>query len=70
MNVISNALDIPTARGKNQAPPSPETSPTRAKLSANFALRAAIRMSHIVAKSKPAPIAAPFTAAMMGASRL
>ena len=38
------------------------------KLSANRALSEAIRMSHMQARSSPAPIAGPFTAAMIGTS--
>ena len=38
--------------------------------SAKIALSEAIRMSHIHARSQPAPIAAPFTAAIVGTSRL
>ena len=42
--------------------------PTFTKLSANFALSPAMRRSHIVVRSSPAPIAAPFTAAIIGTS--
>ena len=43
--------------------------PTRMKLSANSALSAAIRMSHMRERSQPAPTANPFTAAIDGTSR-
>lgn len=56
----------PTARGSSRAPPSPGTMPTLTKLSANNAAVEAIRRSHINARSNPAPIAAPLTAAMVG----
>ena len=42
--------------------------PSLTKLSANAAFSEAIRMSHIVARSQPAPTAGPLTAAMMGTS--
>ncbi|SLJ41772.1 Uncharacterised protein [Mycobacteroides abscessus subsp. abscessus] len=69
VNAISLARAMPTARGNSQAPPSPGINPTLTKLSANTALCAAIRMSHISARSQPAPMAGPFTAAMVGISQ-
>ena len=68
--IISAALDMPMMRGNNQAPPSPGTMPSLTKLSANLAFSDAMRMSHIQARSSPAPIAAPLTAAITGTSRL
>jgi hypothetical protein len=43
--------------------------PSLTKLSAKQAVSDAMRKSHIIAKSQPAPIAAPLTAAMMGTSQ-
>ncbi|MNN64163.1 hypothetical protein D3C81_1795900 [compost metagenome] len=57
-------------RGNNQAPPSPGMIPNLTKLSANFACSDATRMSHMHARSSPAPMAAPLTAAITGTSRL
>src|SRR5690606_6453955 len=68
VNDISAALEAPTTLGNSQAPPSPDTSPSLTKLSANVAVSAAIRISHMQVRSKPAPTAGPFTAAMVGTS--
>ena len=65
---ISLARACPMTLGKNHAPPSPGMMPTFTKLSAKIAFSDAIRMSHIMARSHPAPMAGPFTAAMMGTS--
>ena len=43
--------------------------PSFTKLSANTAAVDAIRKSHIATRSQPAPIAEPFTAAIMGTSQ-
>ena len=59
---------MPTARGSNQAPPSPGTIPSWMKLSAKLARVEAMRMSHMQARSQPAPTAGPLTAAMVGIS--
>ena len=69
VNAISAAFDMPTARGSSHAPPSPGMMPSFTKLSANFARSPAMRMSHMHARSQPAPIAGPLTAAMVGTSR-
>ena len=70
VNDISAAFDMPTARGSSHAPPSPGTMPTRTKLSAKVARSDAMRMSHMQVRSQPAPMAGPFTAAIVGTSRL
>ncbi|MOA47114.1 hypothetical protein D3C78_1697210 [compost metagenome] len=66
VSVNSRAFAVPTIRVKNQAPPMPDTRPSRRKLSANVALSLATRRSHMRAKSQPAPTAAPLTAAIDG----
>ncbi|MNT37119.1 hypothetical protein D3C72_1732390 [compost metagenome] len=66
---IRLALGTPMIRGSNQAPPSPGTIPRRTKLSANTAEVDAKRISHMQARSRPAPIAGPLTAAITGMSR-
>jgi hypothetical protein len=68
VSAISAALAKPTTRGSSQAPPSPGMMPSLTKLSAKRALSAAIRRSHMQARSQPAPIAGPFTAATIGSS--
>ena len=68
MKDISIAFDRPTTRGSSHAPPSPGIRPTRMKLSAKSALVEAMRMSHMQARSQPAPTAGPLTAAMLGTS--
>ena len=50
-------------------PPSPGDRPRRVKLRPTLASRATSRMSHASATQKPAPMAAPFTAAMVGQGR-
>ncbi|MNT73072.1 hypothetical protein D3C72_2117350 [compost metagenome] len=66
----SAARDMPITRGSSQAPPSPGMMPTFTKLSANLALSDATRRSHMQVRSRPAPTAGPFTAAIVGTSRL
>ena len=70
VNASSAARDMPTIRGSSQAPPSPGMIPSLMKLSANLAFSEAMRMSHIQARSSPAPMAWPLTAAITGTSRL
>jgi len=70
VNDISSARDMPTTRGSSHAPPSPGTMPTLMKLSAKLACSEAMRISHMQARSQPAPMAAPLTAAMVGTSML
>ena len=69
VNIISAALARPTARGRKYAPPSPGTMPILMKLEASFAPCAAMRMSHMQARSSPAPMAWPLIAAMVGSSQ-
>ena len=45
-------------------PPESGTSPTFTNAGTNDAESAAMRMSHAIASERPAPAAAPFTAAM------
>ncbi len=59
VKVISAARSWPMARGRNQLPPSPGIRPSCTKLSAKDARSEAIRMSHIIARSQPAPIGGP-----------
>ncbi len=66
VSVSSSAFAVPTSRVRNHAPPMPDTSPRRRKLSAKVACSLAMRRSHISARSQPAPIAAPLTAAIDG----
>ena len=54
--------------GRNHEPPSPGIIPILKKLSENLASSPAIRMSHIVHRSFPAPIACPLIAATTGTS--
>ena len=49
-------------------PPESGTSPMFTKAGTNEAASAAMRMSHAIASERPAPAAAPFTAAMTGFS--
>ena len=49
-------------------PPSPAMMPRLTKVSPNCALVEPMRMSHMLARSKPAPIAGPLTAAITGIS--
>ena len=70
VSAISAARDMPIVRGSSQHPPSPEMMPSLTKLSAKRALLAAMRISHMHAKSLPAPTAAPLTAAMMGTCKV
>jgi len=70
VNDSSAARERPITRGSSQAPPSPGTIPIFTKLSANLAFSEAMRVSHMQARSSPAPTAAPLTAAMTGTSRL
>ncbi len=69
VNAIRLAVGRPITRGSNQAPPSPGTMPTLTKLSAKMALSEEMRMSAMHARSSPAPMAGPLTAAMTGRSR-
>ena len=57
-------------RGSRCTPPPPAISPTRGSGSANSAFSAAMMMSQASAVSNPPPIAQPFTAAIIGLSRL
>ncbi|MNL42273.1 hypothetical protein D3C87_1647190 [compost metagenome] len=68
VNDISAARAMPIRRGRNQAPPSPGMMPSLTKLSANVAASDAMRTSHMQARSQPAPMAGPFTAAIVGTS--
>ena len=70
VSAISAAFDAPTTRGSSQQPPSPGTMPSLTKLSAKRAVLAAMRMSHMQARSLPAPMAGPLTAAMIGTARV
>src|SRR5205823_13139565 len=65
----SQALALPTRRGKNQLPPQSGCKPIRAKLAPNAALSEAIRMSQPSAKLKPAPAQGPLTAAIRSEER-
>ena len=68
VSASSAALAWPTTNGSSQAPPSPGMMPSFTKLSANLALSPAMRTSHMQARSQPAPMAGPFTAATTGTS--
>ena len=57
-------------RGRRCTPPPPAIRPTRGSGSANSAFSAAMMMSQASAVSNPPPIAQPFTAAIIGLSRL
>ena len=68
VNVSSAARWAPTTRRRNQPPPSPAMRPRLMKVSPNCALTEPMRMSHMLARSKPAPIAGPLTAAITATS--
>ena len=60
--------ECPTACGSRAVIPPPGITPTRAWVSANCAVSAAIMMSHASASSNPPVTANPFTAAITGTS--
>ena len=62
----SIALALPTARGRRCVPPAPGMMPSLISGWPNFALSAAMTMSHIIATSQPPPSAKPATAAITG----
>ena len=62
----SIALALPTARGSRCVPPAPGMMPSLISGWPNFALSAAMTMSHIIATSQPPPSAKPATAAITG----
>ena len=66
VRLSSFALLMPTNRGSFCDKPQPGTTPTRAWVSANFALVEAIRKSHMRASSNPPVIAKPLMAPMIG----
>ncbi len=70
VNTSSAARCAPTTLLNNHAPPSPGIIAKFTKVEPKRAWSDAIRKSHNIAKSKPAPTAAPFTAAMSGFSKL
>ena len=57
-------FDAPADQDDDHAPPSPGMMPRLRKVSPNLALVDAMRRSAMLARSKPAPIARPLTAAM------
>ncbi|BAR47305.1 hypothetical protein Maq22A_1p38385 (plasmid) [Methylobacterium aquaticum] len=69
VSAILQAFDQPTIRGSSQAPPSPGMVPIFTKLSAKRAVSARMRRSHMQARSLPAPIAGPLTAASRACRR-
>ena len=62
----SIAFALPTARVKRCVPPMPGMTPSLISGWPNFALSAAMIMSHIIASSQPPPRANPATAAITG----
>ena len=72
VKIISQALAIPTTRGRKYVPPQSGCRPRLTKAWANLASVEAMRRSQPSARFMPAPAAAPLTAAMMGwgASRM
>src|SRR5215470_7937554 len=71
VKISSQALAVPTTRGRKYVPPQSGCRPRLTKAWANFAAVDAMRMSQASARFIPAPAAAPLTAAMtgLGASR-
>ena len=63
---MSIALALPTARVSRCVPPAPGMTPSVISGWPNFAVSAAMMMSHIIASSQPPPSAKPATAAMIG----
>ena len=62
----SIAFALPTARVSRCVPPMPGMTPSLISGWPNFALSAAMIMSHIIASSQPPPSAKPATAAITG----
>ncbi len=65
---MSAASCLPTRRGRVWVRPKPGWKPSLVKLAAKRASGVAIRKSAMSARPRPAPMAAPWTAAMMGSS--
>ena len=63
---MSIALALPTKRVSRCVPPAPGMMPRLISGWPNFALSAAMMMSHIIASSQPPPRAKPATAAITG----
>ena len=63
---MSIALALPIARGSRCVPPAPGMMPSLISGWPNFAVSAAMTMSHIIASSQPPPSAKPATAAITG----
>ena len=66
VRIMSIAFALPTARGSRCVPPAPGMTPSLISGWPNFAVSAAITMSHSIASSQPPPSAKPATAAMIG----
>ena len=63
---MSIALALPTKRVSRCVPPAPGMTPRVISGWPNFAVSAAMMVSHIIASSQPPPKAKPATAAMIG----
>ena len=66
VRLMSIALALPTARVRRCVPPMPGMTPSLISGWPNFAVSAAMMMSHIIASSQPPPSAKPATAAITG----
>ena len=66
VRIMSIALALPTARVSRCVPPMPGMTPSLISGWPNFALSAAMMMSHCIASSQPPPSAKPATAATIG----
>ena len=63
---MSMAFDLPIRRGRRCVAPEPGRMPRVISGCPNFAVSAAMMMSHIIATSQPPPKAKPATAATVG----